>query len=304
MHHGNLSVRQMLLSATNSSRSAYCSVTIRRECFAKYTVVEDESYEPERSERWLRTRLKAKLLLGYLRVHRKSKTLCTAGFSIINPSFLNNAKAGAQWMSDEDEDEDEDEKNRECRLLLKFTCDKNVRKVTRLVLEEPGIFEAPRHDTIDPPRTIVMTAFSVQAIMGHLRHASTAADGQVTCEFRTEAMFLEAVGLPVADLLEYNPPPSTFVMSFHIREFAAFIELALAVQLPIKITYYNTSKPLIMTLVPDVKDPNSLPFAIECWIATGNRPAPPKPSILKRPAAFGAPLDFSESHRSRKLFRS
>ncbi|EJU03702.1 hypothetical protein DACRYDRAFT_115054 [Dacryopinax primogenitus] len=285
----------LTLSATNSSKSAYCRLVLQPTFFSSYSVRKPRTGSSLRSSgtqtqegRSVKARLKTKLLLSHLRHRNHDKGARRVKLIIREP---------AQNGYAEDEDQSDDEDGRlESRMLVKIFCDHGVVKQHRLNLEYPDELLAPFIEEDPQKKTVVAKKTSLKNLLERMRVGISKADGQISCDFNPADMVVKtiadkgdictevkAIG---EDLDRYETGPASVSLSFHIREFAATITLAESLDKNMTMNFTEAPAPLVLGILPTELDvPEDETWDFQAFIATSSAAEVVRPNGPKRTRA-------------------
>ncbi|KZT61746.1 hypothetical protein CALCODRAFT_479766 [Calocera cornea HHB12733] len=318
----------LTLSATNSSKSAYCRLLLQPSFFSSYAVrtpgssfrSADTQVEKGRS---VKARLKTKLLLSYLRHRNHDKGVRSATLIIREPPLLESSWGrGPEY--DSDDDSEDGEGSVESSLLIKFICDHGVVKQHRLRLDDTEELLAPAVEDNPHEKTVVASRPALQTLLERMRVAMPKADGQISIECNPIDMVVRTVAdkglintevkMIGTDLMRYDTGDTTVSLSFHIREFAASLTLAESLDKYLTLTFTEAPAPLILSISPTL--PNETAgddWDFQAFIATNgaaemmaenSRPSLTNASIAAHSFAFGPTQPGNSSNAFAPLFRN
>ncbi|KZT50871.1 hypothetical protein CALCODRAFT_513043 [Calocera cornea HHB12733] len=254
--------------------SALCLVTINQSALATYRlhVGEEQKLHPDAADFHLIARLKTKAFWSYLHRYATKPSIREVGFRLIDPEWGLEHGLALQDMRDDDEDEEES-LSKESRLVLTLTDQSNgfIAYISTL------------------SRTFYAQQLNNINTLSLMRPVMAAADGKVEWTFYDDQITLEAessqclaatmsttVTLFMGDLGGYTLDPDVVRISFHIREFMAFVQLADKIAATMTVKYGYNATCIILSASPTAPsggDPFS--FTVTAHIAITNLPAPP-----------------------------
>ncbi|KZT56455.1 hypothetical protein CALCODRAFT_483930 [Calocera cornea HHB12733] len=273
----------MEFSALNDSRTAFCRISIHRTALASYSILTGAGEQSNLGSA-LSACMKTKLLYSYLKRYVGNPNIRQIEFKIIDPEWGLRHGLSLEDMQDDDE-EDDGPPSKESRLLLRLTEDeKSITRVHRFRLEETREVRCPAE--ADHRHTLTMTPQALVLILKRLKPVMAAADGSVVWTFYDDRIVLEAetatisttVTLHIADLDDYIPDPDVVRMSFHIREFATFIQFADKIAVTMTIKYGHEANSIILSAALPPNQEHIFPFSISAHIAVSHLPPPPQPA--------------------------
>ncbi|KZP01544.1 hypothetical protein CALVIDRAFT_559357 [Calocera viscosa TUFC12733] len=269
----------LTLSATNSSKSAYCRLLLRPSFFSSYSVrtpgssfrSADTQVEEGRS---VKARLKTKLLLSYLRHRNHEKGVRSVKLIIREPP-----QDGSSVAPGTDEESSDEERSMESRMLVKFFCDHGVVKQHRLTLEHPDELLAPAAEEDPQQKTVVISRPALRSLLDRMRVGASKADGQISCEFNPADLIVKTaadkgeiyteVKMIGTDLIRYDAGNTSTSLSFHIREFSATITLAESLEKYLTLTFTAAPAPLILAILPtNPEEKEGDDWEFQAYIAT------------------------------------
>ncbi|KZT59434.1 hypothetical protein CALCODRAFT_507486 [Calocera cornea HHB12733] len=254
----------LTLSATNSSKSAYCRLLLQPSFFSSYSVrTPGSSFRSANTQveegRSVKARLKTKLLLSYLRHRNHEKGVRSVKLIIREPP-----QPGSSWAPGTDEDSDDEEGSAESIMLIKFFCDHGVVKQHRLKLEYPDELLAPALEENPHEKVVVASRPALRSLLERMRVAMPKADGQISMEFNPADMVVRTIAdkgdintevkMIGTDLIRYDTGDTTVSLSFHIREFAATLTLAETLEKYLTLTFTEAPAPLVLAILPTLPD--------------------------------------------------
>ncbi|KZV74506.1 hypothetical protein PENSPDRAFT_625733 [Peniophora sp. CONT] len=264
------------LSATNSSKSAYCRFRYEKAFFSKYNIGDASSsgrrgpYADD-SEEVVKGTIPAKALLSVLKNRASDKSVEKCELSIIegNPHA------------------DEEEDSLESRLIVRLLCNYGVVKTHRLTLNDiesllaPGISEEPNESrlTIGPKalKDLIDQFPSSKNAKSDPQLSWTFGDTQVQVKSHETSMEVRGAALSTElsidseefDNYDIFVAPVSF--AFHLREFSATIAYAESMSIALDLHFTEPAAPLFIDAECDTFPVESL-FVISTSQPPGGAP--------------------------------
>ncbi|KAG5647049.1 hypothetical protein DXG03_001419 [Asterophora parasitica] len=252
----------LALSATNSSKSAYCRFKYERLFFSKYSIAatpgEAWSNEIEQTVN-VTGQLLTKSLLSILKHRTVEKTVERCEMSIVEGHEAN-----------DDETQEENHDNLETRLIIRMHCKHGVVKTHRLILLTPTSLMAPGVPDAQNESNLTIGPKALKDMIEHFPLARGAkSDPQLIWSFgeynvdlrslesstdtKGKAQLATELTISAEEFDVYNifAPPTT--IAFHLREFNATIAYADSMSLAVDLRFTDPAAPLYI----DVEGDNS-----------------------------------------------
>ncbi|KAF8070693.1 Rad9-domain-containing protein [Lyophyllum atratum] len=252
------------LSATNSSKSAYCRFKYERLFFSKYGVLPSQTAQEEWADDFEQVmsvtgQLLTKSLLSILKHRTVEKTVERCEMSIVE---------GHEATDDATRPDDQDDL--ETRLIVQLHCKHGVVKTHRLILLTPTSLMAPGVPEALTESNLTIGPKALKDMIEHFPLARGAKSdpqliwsfGEYDVELRSLESSIDTKGkaqvateLTISaeefDVYNIYAPPTT--IAFHLREFNATIAYADSMSLAIDLRFTNPAAPLFI----DVEGDNS-----------------------------------------------
>ncbi|GLB37678.1 putative rad9 [Lyophyllum shimeji] len=253
------------LSATNSSKSAYCRFKYEKIFFSKYNVASSGSTREDWANDFEQAmsvtgQLLTKSLLSILKHRTVEKTVERCEMSIVE---------GREAIEDSETPADEQD-DLETRLIVQLHCKHGVVKTHRLILLTPASLMAPGVPDALNESNLTIGPKALKDMIEHFPLARGAKSdpqliwcfGESDVELRSLESSVDAKGraqvateLTISaeefDVYNIYAPPTT--IAFHLREFNATIAYADSMSLAIDLRFTDPAAPLFI----DVEGDNS-----------------------------------------------
>ncbi|KAF8972991.1 Rad9-domain-containing protein [Flammula alnicola] len=247
------------LSATNSSKSAYCRFKYDRHFFSKYRLGapkdgwDDEIQEIENVTGQLMT----KSFLSILKHRTVEKSVERCELSIVE---------GKQTADSEQEDEDED--SLESKLIVRMHCKHGVIKTHRLLLLTQVSLMAPGVPDATNESRLTIGPKALKDLLDHFPVAKgarsdpqlvwTFEDGEVglksmesSIDSRGRGQLSTEISISAEEFDVYDVYETPTTIAFHLREFNATIAFADSMSLPLDLRFTDPAAPLFIDIDGD-----------------------------------------------------
>lgn len=245
------------LSATNSSKSAYCRFKYEKQFFSKYTLTAcKDSNSPN-----VTGQLLTKALLSILKHRAIDKTVEWCDMSIIEADEEDNLIPGSYSQNGDDVGLDS-------KLILRLHCKHGVVKTHRLILLTPVSLMAPGVPDLTNGSNLKIGPKAVKDMMDHFPVAKgSKSDPQLHWTFKDTDVELRSLDSSISmrgqaqlateltisaeefDIYKIYTTPTA--IAFHLREFNATIAYADSLSLSLDLRFTDPSAPLFIDVEGD-----------------------------------------------------
>ncbi|KAK0225862.1 Rad9-domain-containing protein [Armillaria fumosa] len=241
------------LSATNSSKSAYCRFKYDRQFFQKYKVGSLDSFADDIEEVIQVTgQLLTKSLLSILKHRTVEKTVEKCDLSIVEGGHM----------------DDETQDGLESRLIIRLHCKHGVIKTHRLLLSTPTSLMAPGIPDNTTESFLTIGPRAIKDMIEHFASTKNAkSDPQLIWNFgqhEVEVKSLESsvdskgksqlsteLSISSEEFDVYNLYAAPTVIAFHLREFNATIAFTDSISVTMDIRFTDPAAPLFIDVEGD-----------------------------------------------------
>ncbi|KZO89491.1 hypothetical protein CALVIDRAFT_532053 [Calocera viscosa TUFC12733] len=285
----------LLISSSNSSKSGFCKTILHRAFFKHYSVdrARRPASAPTGSMEGFMAYVTVKTMLSYLRFNRINGKIRRLNLVLYDPSQLKDIGEGMG-------DSEERIPSREAYMLLEF-----------IMAVPDGFVKTHRFQLDNGPEQWLEPCYAVKDfnyLIASVGNSETLASlvamvaddpaGRVNCTFGQEEVTWEVTKSTSAcwvyersvlthvseemtktlkscpiDYMRYESGPETISLGFHVREFSAFINFAVALGRPMKILWSQVPKPLMLEVMQE-KDGGVVLMESSASIATHTPPPP------------------------------
>ncbi|KAJ3554908.1 hypothetical protein NP233_g12328 [Leucocoprinus birnbaumii] len=246
----------ILLSATNSAKSAFCRFKYEKEFFSRYRVSQpqDRFDEEEEETPTVKAELHTKNLITVLKHKTVEKAVERCELSIVEGS-------------DVDPTSDEEVDSLESKLIIRFLCKHGVVKTHRLVLSIPTALISPGVPDSPNQARLNIGPAALRNMLEHFpMNKGAKADPQLIWTFDNENVSLKTcessmdkgkgqisteLTISAQEFDAYDIYTSPIIIAFHLREFNATISYADSMTLSLDMHFTDALAPLFINVEGD-----------------------------------------------------
>ncbi|KIP03421.1 hypothetical protein PHLGIDRAFT_497258, partial [Phlebiopsis gigantea 11061_1 CR5-6] len=248
-----------ILSATNSSLSAYCRFKYGRQFFQRYSARDHPTLDEKPDDVRVSGQLLVKSLISILKHRTVEKSVDRCELSVTE------GRDGAQGGDIDDQD------SLESKLTVRLHCKHGVVKTHRLLLMNAPALMVPTAPDASCESKLSISARALKDLLDHFPIArGPKSDPQLVWSFSDDELVLKGLessldtsvrgqlstelSISSAEFEVYDvyEPPTT--IAFHLREFLATVSFADSLLLPIDMRFTDPAAPLFLEVDGDLAD--------------------------------------------------